>query len=275
MRSHVDWLTFTLPMWFSTRTDDTYSGAIEFAFVSTFEAATLAKAFGGSWERQERSRAPYTNAWTMPDAGITLFASQSLNHCCVEISGSGCERLIALGEMENVMRSTVERITRIDIATDIETDVTPMQFTAELEHKRMRSHGTQISSTGETVYIGSQKSDRYARVYRYAKPHPRAHLLRVEAVFRKQNAKTVVGRLLDTGINAVAKAAGDAFGFNHVVWRPYDGQDADISIVSPSRTAGNTVHWLITAAAPAFKRLVESGDIRDAEAFIREYFLMT
>lgn len=272
MRSHVDWLTFTLPMWFSTRADATYEESVEYAFVSTFDASTLAKAFGGKWERQERSRAPYTNAWTMPDAGITLFASQSLNHSCVEISGSGCERLITLGVMESVVGSIVERLTRVDIATDIETEVTPTEFVSDISHKRMRSHGTQISSTGETVYIGSQKSDRYARVYRYAKPHPRGHLLRCETVFRKAYAKACGRRLLDSGIGSVARASGEAFGFSHVVWRPDAVQEADISIVSPSRTAGNTVHWLITAAAPAFKRLVASGDIRDADEFIRKYF---
>lgn len=273
MRTHVDWLTFTLPMWYSTRENDTYEGVIEHAFVSTFTPLTLAAAFGGSWEHQERSRAPYTNAWTM-GAGITLFASQSLNHACVEISGSGCERLIGMGEMENVIKSVQGRVTRVDIATDIETDTTPTEFIEKVSHRRMRSHGTQISSTGETVYLGSQKSDRYARIYRYNPPHPRAHLLRAEIVFRKEYAKRVCGALLNGGVNNVAEASGTAFGFNHVVWTPNAAQDVDISITSPSRSAGNTIHWLITACAPAFKRLVDSGDIRDAQQFIERYFII-
>lgn len=275
MRTHVDWLTFTLPMWFSTREDASYSESIEYAFVSTFTSLTLSIAFGGTWEVQERSRAPYTQAWTMPDAGITLFASQSLNHACVEISGSGCERLIALGQMESVMRSTVERITRIDIASDIETSVRPNEFVAEISHKRMRASGYQISATGETSYVGSQKSDRYARIYRYTDPHPRSHLLRIEHVFRKEYAKSTVRALLDCDLGSLAEAAGKAFGWAHEVWQPKAMQHVDISITSPSRVAGNTVHWLITACAPAFKRLVDSGDIRDPEKFIREYFLST
>jgi hypothetical protein len=273
MRTHIDWLTFTLPMWFSTRADDTYEGSVEFAFVSTFSADTLKTAFGGAWERQERSRAPYTNSWRMPSAGITLFASQSLNHACIEISGQGCERLIQIGEMENVMRATVARITRIDIATDIETSVTPEEFVEKKSHKRMRSDGFQRSETGETFYVGSQKSDRYARVYRYREPHPRAHLLRIEHVFRKEYAKATAKACLESGVNAVAVAAGEAFGWAHEAWNIDAIEHADISIISPNREAGSTINWLITACAPAFKRLVDNGDIRNADEFIARYFL--
>jgi len=275
MRAHVDWLTFTLPMWFSTREDSSYEESIEYAFVSTFDAKTLSGVFGGEWELQERSRAPYTNAWAMEDCGITRVASQSLNHACVEISGKGCERVIREGMMEDVMRSVEARITRVDIAVDIETDTTPTEFVQEKNHKRMRAHGTQISSTGETCYVGSQASDRYCRVYRFNPPHPRAHLLRVEYVFRKDYAKAICRGLLDGGIMAVTKSSGEAFGFTHVAWEMDAGKSVDISIISPSRSAGSTVHWLITSCAPAFRRLVESGDIRDPDEFIRRYFYST
>lgn len=273
MRVHIDWLTFTLPMWYATREDATYEEAIEFAFVSTFTNEILAKAFGGQWERQERSRAPYTNAWSMKEAGVTLFASQSLNHCCIEISGSGCEKLIAADVMKAVIERVTERVTRIDVACDIETDVMPVDFVKQLAHERMRASGQQESSTGQTCYCGSQKSDRYARVYRYYAPHPRAHLLRIEHVFKKGYAKSVANAYLGADENAIANASGLAFGWAHPVWAPDSAQHADISIVSPDRNTGNTVHWLITSAAPAFRRLVASGKIRDAEAFLNEYFL--
>jgi len=278
MRVHIDWLTFTMVPRYESAEDnreslnEAYANAIERVWHSTFDPATLAGAFGGEWQKQERSRAPYTDAWTLHGAGITLFAGISLNHCCVEISGGGCEILIEKNLLYSVLGAVVGRVTRIDIACDIETDVTPMEFVNVTSHKRMRSSGYQKSATGETCYVGSRTSERYARVYRYAEPHPRAHLLRAEHVFHKAYAKKVARAILDHGSDAVARSAGEAFGWMHDTWQPSNTHVPDLSIVSAEREAGKTITWLISSVAPAFKRLCEDGTIRDPEAFLTKYF---
>lgn len=253
-------------------TSEVYADGIQGAFETTFSASTMATAFGGIWVERERSRAPYTDAWELADAGITLFASQTLSHCCVEISGSGCERLINMGAINAVLLAIHDRCTRIDIATDIKTEITPMEFVSNVSHERMRASGNQKSETGETCYVGSQKSDRFSRIYRYSAPHPRSNLLRVETVFRRENAKAVARACIDSDMGSIAREAGKAFGWAHPVWKPDMAQHADISIISPNRKGGQTIHWLISACAPAFKRLVKDGVIRDPEAFIRQYF---
>lgn len=253
-------------------TSEVYADGIRGAFETTFSASTIATAFGGVWIERERSRAPYTDAWELADAGITLFASQTLSHCCVEISGSGCERLIKLDAMREVLYAVCGQCSRIDIATDIVTDTLPSEFVAVVSHDRMRASGSQKSETGETCYVGSQKSDRFSRIYRYSPPHPRSHLLRVETVFRRENAKAVARACIDSGMGSIAREAGKAFGWAHPIWKPDMAQHADISIISPNRKGGQTIHWLISACAPAFKRLVKEGVIREPEAFIRQYF---
>jgi len=279
MRTHIDWLTFTMtPRYLSNYPDgvtisEQYADAIERAWVATFKRETLGKAFGGTWEKQERSRAPYTDAWVLKECGITLFASISLNHCCVEISGTGCERLIGLGLMQSVLNAVHERVTRIDIASDIDTETRPKEFVEQVNHERMRASGYQNSDSGETCYVGSQKSDRYARVYRYNSPHPRAHLLRVEHVFRREYAKVVAQQCLSNDVSAVAGAAGMAFGWAHEDWQPTVSDSADISIVSARREDGKTLFWLVNSVAPAFKRLCETGGITDPEEFLKRYFL--
>jgi len=279
MRNHIDWLTFTMTMPYgASETDERslaqlYADTMEQAWLQTFDRETLSLCFGGDWEKNERSRAPYVDAWSLPDTGITLFASPTLTHCCVEVSGMGCERLIKLGALDVVLACVRERVTRIDLACDIETSVTPDQFVEKRTHKRMQADGRQSSKTGTTCYIGSQKSDRYARVYRYNKPHPRAHLLRIEHVFRKDYAKKVASEITENGISSVAFAAGEAFGWRHDVWHPSDNRDADISIVSPERETGKTVFWMLTSVVPAFKRLCENGTIRDPKLFLETYFL--
>lgn len=252
---------------------DSYALAIERAFMDTFPVDVVASVFGGAWGAAERSRAPYTDSWMLEGAGIRLFASPNLTHACIEISGEGCERLLEMGKLETVLDRVADRVTRIDVACDIETDTKPDEFVAKTSHERMRASGYQKSETGETAYVGSQKSDRYARVYRYYEPHPRAHLLRVEHVFRRDYAKVVARSITEHSSSAVAKAAGNAFGWSHSDWRPDSREDVDISVVAAERKMGKTVFWLVGTVAPSFRRLCREGIIKDPAAFIARYFL--
>jgi len=278
-RDHIDWLTFTMTMQYGAVTGvasdfaEEYALAIEQTFLTTFGAGLVAKAFGGKWDKNEKSRAPYTDAWKLGNGDITLFASPTLTHCCVEISGKGCETLISQGTMEQILLHAKDRVTRIDIASDIKTDCRPSDFVSQTSHKRMTASGYQNSTSGETCYVGSQKSDRYARVYRYNEPHPRAHLLRIECVFRRDYAKKVAAECLASGVEGVASAAGEAFGWAHPIWKACDSEGVDISIVAAERNAGKSVYWLVHSVAPAFRRLCESGVITNPEEFITRYFL--
>jgi len=279
MRSHIDWLTFTLtPRYRTTYADGTtademYREAIEQAFIQTFGEGDTEGLFGGEWEKQERSRAPYIDAWKLGIRGITVFASPTLNHLCVEISGQGCEALISEGGLDRILARVEERVTRIDIASDIPTDTKPTAFVAMVNHERMRASGYQKSESGETCYVGSQKSDRYARVYRYADPHPRSHLLRVEHVFRREYAKKVAAQVRNAPVESIAASAGLAFGWAHPDWQPDNVSPDEIRVVFERSTTGKTVFWLIHSCASAFKRLCADGTIADPEAFIKQYFL--
>lgn len=273
MRTHIDWLTFTIPMVYNSNDEDGYANAIQKGLLDIFQNDLVQAVFGGAWTHEKRSRAPYKDTWMDAESGISVYASPNLTHATVEISGQGCERLIEGGNLRGILDKCHERITRIDVATDIETGTIPSEFVFFLSHERMRASGFQKSETGETCYVGSKKSDRYARVYRYFAPHPRAHLLRIEHVFRRDYAKTVAKSVLDASVEAVAEAAGRAFGWAHNDWQPNAAEHADISTVAPERNAGNTVTWLVRSVAPAIKRLIRQGIIKDPEAFFRKYFL--
>jgi len=272
MRTHIDWLTFTIPMVYASEENNDYAMAIQAGLLVLFEDNLVKAVFGGAWTHEKRSRAPYKDTWMDAEAGISVYASPNLTHATVEISGTGCERLISAGTLGAILLGCSERVTRIDVATDIESSTIPSDFVFFTSHDRMRASGFQKSETGETCYVGSKKSDRYARVYRYFAPHPRAHLLRIEHVFRRDYAKVVAKSLLDTSIESVATAAGKAFGWSHVDWKPDMTQHADISVVAPERGAGNTVTWLVRSVAPAIKRLIADGTIKDADAFFNTYF---
>jgi len=272
MRTHIDWLTFTLTMRYEGEGVEAYALAIRNGFVDAFSSLLANRVFAGNWQAKERSRAPYQHAYTDSELGVSVFSSPTLTHFCVEISGQGCERIIDLGDMGEVLSSIHERCTRIDIACDIETEVRPTEFVDQLTHERMRSSGYQKSNTGETCYVGSQKSDRYARVYRYNPPHPRSHLLRVEHVFRRENAKSVARSCCDLDLDNIAKAAGEAFGWGHKDWITTDGDSAELSPVRERGRSGQTIYWLVNSCAPAFKKLCKTGAISDPEKFIQTYF---
>jgi len=275
MRTHIDWLTFTMSMVYVDESDAAYANAIAYGFEDMFGVELRADAFGGNWTKNERSRAPYTDSWADPDNGITLFASPNLTHCCVEISGKGCEALIERGLLEKILIAAHERVTRIDIACDIETAITPLEFVKEVKHERMRTSGHVLSETGETCYVGSQKSERFARVYRYNAPHPRSHLLRVEHVFRKDYAKKVAQACAVHTLEQIAKSSGDAFGWRHTVWDVAQTDGCDLSVVKERGRAGGSIFWLVHSVAPAFRRLVQEGVISNPQAFIDEFFLPT
>jgi len=272
MRTHIDWLTFTLTLRYEGEGVEAYALAIRNGFVDTFGGILANRVFAGNWQAKERSRAPYQHAYADSELGVSIFASPTLTHLCVEISGQGCERIIGLGEMGQVLSCIHERCTRIDIACDIETEVRPTEFIACLKHERMRSSGYQKSNTGETCYVGSQKSDRYARVYRYNSPHPRAHLLRVEHVFRRENAKSLAFQCVGNSIDNIAASAGLAFGWAHETWEPTIFDNPDISPTRERGRSGNTIYWLVNSCAPAFRKLVQTGAISDAETFLQTYF---
>jgi len=273
MRTHVDWITCTMPMVYGLDTPTAYADAIARGFLDMFGENIRREIFGGNWSKNEHGRAPYTDSWKLAETGISLFASPSLTHCCVEISGQGCERLIQNDSMEAVLGGCRERITRIDIATDIETNVTPLEFVSQTSHERMRTSGHYVSETGETCYVGSQKSDRFARVYRYAEPHPRSTLLRIEHVFRREQAKAVSRVVCDFGVEKAAEMSGNVFGWTHGIWQPLDTSGDKITVVSDSHKGGKTVFWLVDTVAPCFQRLCKEGIIKNPEEFIYRYFL--
>ena len=280
MRSHIDWITFTMtPIYKSAYVDMSpdamFQNALVDAFIFTFGESLTSRAFGGIWTETSKGRAPYTQGWKLSDGDITLFGSPELNHYYVEISGKGCEKLIALGLLDDVLLGCKSRVTRIDLAVDMQTEITPTEFVAGATGKRTKSNGYQISASGETCYVGSQKSERYARVYRYNKPHPRAHLLRAEHVFRREIAREVAHAIASGGLLPAVRKCGDLWGWSNDCWDIAAGESADLRVAVAQRDSGKTVFWLVSSVAPAFKKLLRNGTIVDGEEFLRRYFFLS
>lgn len=206
-------------------------------------------------------RAPYSVGWKHASDGYTLFTNSATPHALVEISGRGCDFLADGQSLCYLLKTAGHRITRLDIAQDILCDTRPTDFTDKRDGRRFKSHSQAVSSSGETSYIGSRKSDRYCRVYRYNPPHPRSAFLRIEYSVKAENATATAQSILDTSLEATGAALGDAFGWQHPVYRDDAPSAAELAVWRPERRQGNTVFWLNDTIAPLVARLHSEGAI--------------
>jgi len=273
MDAKIDWISFTLPMYVNEQEQSSYELSIEVAVKAAFGEELANKVFQQKWVENPYGRKPYSRSWTLADCGISIFTSEKLPHMLIELSGQGCDYLRSVGCETEVLEAIRERLSRLDIAVDIITDTKPTDFVAAKSHRKETTKNTIQSQSGETVYVGSTKSERYCRVYRYSEPHPRSAAMRVEEVFRRKHARSIAVLVVDFGILATARAIGEDRGWTHPCWGISAGDRIDLNLPRPEREGKNTVRWLITQAAPAFRRLVAEGRITNPEEWLHQWFL--
>lgn len=270
----IDWISLVLPVNPSGdgAGQGTVSELVERAVYSEIPTYHIAGCFS-DLQPLAFGRSPYAFGWADTSRGITIWAGGEMPHITVEFSGRGMAYLREIGMQKGIVEAGVERASRFDLAVDLEQGVEPEEFLKYRKGGRQTSHARFDSSSGKTVYIGSRHSERYMRVYRYASPHPRSHLLRLETVFKRAYAKQACAQALEVGLDAVAKTSLEEFGFGGLVDFDESVPEADLSIFRAERNMGKTLRWMITQVAPAFKRLVKEGTIPNAEQFLQSYFL--
>lgn len=231
--------------------------------VATYIKTRLGSQFDLGEVVGERGRYPYMAS--ISARGVRVFYSPSQLDMLIEISGEGCERMEHDGGLESIVQAHVDNLTRVDIATDILTDLDPQEFVDARTNKRHKSTETSISPTGTTCYVGSRRSDRFARVYRYAYPHPRAGLLRVELVYRGEQSKALARTWLEHGNDETAARAGNQYGWAHPSWEPRSTEK--IEAWRPDRTTHNKMHWYHSQVKPAIRALVAQGHLTPQQLF--------
>ncbi len=264
----IDWLSFTVKH--QTDLFHTYLVGKQIEHVMTIVAndPVLAKMHqnvtrpGQNGLELHKGRFPYKHMLKDKSSAFRLYFDDKHDHVLFELSGQGCAMLSEL-ELLTLIGTHREQITRLDLATDIECDTSPTEILDTLDAGRFRSTGHYVSDSGSTVYVGSQKSDRYARVYRYFYPHPRHKWLRYEMVFRRQQAQTVAQTLLDTSLRNTIAEAGEVFGWSHESWQYRSTRK--IECYRPMRGQAKSERWFYSQVAPAIKRLMAEGVLTRTE----------
>jgi len=264
----VDWLSFTVPVQYPTD--------MRQANVWKYSSRAVARMGGEAWEKafsdaefeHGNGRAPFAGSLRCAERGTFIWYASNVPFVLVEFSGIGCDFLRASGVFESVLAAARDKVTRLDVACDMLTDTKPLTFSEARSNKRFKSGGHQFSDQGETVYVGSQKSNRFTRVYRYNPPHPRSNFLRCEMVVRDQEAKDTANAVLVHGVEQTAAALGSVFGWEHPDWKLNPPTELELKAFRPDRHGGKTEYWLHSQVMPAVEKLWKDGKKEQVQSFL-------
>lgn len=264
----IDWLSFTFTM--QARQEvmafELWGRAAN-ALALQYPHASDVLIAGYDWTPRV-GRAPYNSAQQRADNGVMIFAHQALPHSLIEVGGIGMDTLGSLEAELELARSVTPTLTRIDIACDIYTPVRPDEFCGHRDAGRFKAWSEVVSASGHTIYVGSKHSDRYARVYRYNEPHPRAAFLRVEHVLKAEQAREAMSQVNVNGLDWLVAALGNTFGWQHPCWQPAENTDEAVKAWRPERRQGKTIAWIHGQVIPALLKLHRENvlDIRELYA---------
>lgn len=209
----------------------------------------------------------YSASFYWIDTHIRLFFGGAAHHVLFEISGTGCQALRDADLLYPLLYMVYGNLTRIDIAADAASFGSPKEFVAAGHNKRFKSSTSITSASGDTEYVGATKSDRYARIYRYNAPHPRAGLTRVEMVSRAEHAKAVGALIVEAGLSEALAALGRAYGWRHSSWQAFDLDIDKLSVKRSDRHNPERLKWLYEAVKPALVKSHREGLINLADFF--------
>jgi DNA relaxase NicK len=267
MQISIDYLSFTIPFEQVYDTPNYRLGAVVEERTNEYMGQSIDALLDDQSFSLGKPRAPYSARWGRADGGVSIFAGAACPHILVEVTGKGCETLRRHEALQGVLSLVQDRSTRIDIACDILCDTSPHIFAQKRDVARFKTTSDMRSDTGDTFYVGSFKSDRFARVYRFAEPHPRAALLRVEHVYRREYAKKLAAEILTSGLAAANAGCGMAFGWSNPLWDTNDITPAEVHKGQKRKSGKDTVRWLYGTVTNSIVKQIKAGQL-DLEDYI-------
>lgn len=241
------------------------------AFVSFFNLQSEYYEIPASWGVESGTR-PYSTRLRHSITDVCLSVGNANAHIYVEFAGKACSNYDAQGGLGDIIKRSSNRVSRIDFAVDILSDVDPRDFSEQRTNKSFKSSGNKRTPSGRTEYVGGRTSERMARVYRYESPHPRSHLLRVEAEYKGDAGKAAAKHYLEVGLQQASLDAHQAFGWKHPAWSQENESQGKIPYKTYRPENASTVRWLYGDVVTALLKSVQKGliDFDEWLAFVRE-----
>lgn len=259
MDCKIDYVSFNVPSRLVFEVDDLDNEKNAHMLLWDFLGAWWKPvAFGHTWQVYKAKGFYHTRIFN-EEAKISVFFGNINRHVYVECGGQACDYIRTLGFFEDFIKTIAPRTSRVDFAVDLENEVSVQQFIVNRQGQSFKAGGDIFSEDGETSYVGSWKGERFARVYRYHEPHPRAKKLRAEVVLRGVYAKQGMEITIAEGEVAAAMVAHKPFGWHHECWQPSIATDSKITSKRSDKESAGTIRWLNGDVVSALINAHESG----------------
>lgn len=266
----VDWLAFTIPMPspFVNGSDETWEHV--FYLIELNIGTVLTPILRtGNWEVQQ-GRGVYKSARVNTESKVRLSIGDVNADVYVEISGQACDIVRRMGCLYEILQCEEVRISRIDLAADFETTCSVDEIIVKGYKKSIKNRRDERTVQGDTTYIGSRKSERMLRVYRYHEPHPRSNLLRCEVELKGHTAKLIARQITETSCAAVVLSAVKVFDLQHSLIASATAQASALPSRAYDKARKGRMRWLMTQVLPALVKAHREGDI-DVHAWCEAY----
>jgi len=201
--------------------------------------------------------------------GWTVFYGSSHGRIAIFLPGEACHRLrsevgkdgapVGLG---GLLTSPYNRMTRIDIAGNWQTNAGVDVIAACFRKKDMSKYPRVPSETGISQYIGGDKSDKRAIVYEYFKPHPRHGWTRIEFKLFKEVAQKAQKNIITEGLLPVYLRLLKDWRFDNPIMLNALGVGVEGSpIAYQKRQKAGSLAWLYGTCLTALRNGIAEGKI--------------
>jgi DNA relaxase NicK len=265
MECKVDYINFSVPTRIPFELGNPENEQNTHIILKDFLGQCYTPIFAGhTWELNE-SKGFYHTRYFDADAKISVFIGLVNKHVHCEVGGQALDFIRTLGCYEDFMNKVATRTSRVDFAVDFEAEDSVDSFIDNNYKGRFKAGGHIFSEDGETRYIGSWKGERFARVYRYHKPHPRSHKLRAEVVLRGDYAKQAMDIWISEGEVKATLAAHKPFKWSSPLWKPTEATNSEIKSHRSDKERAGTVRWLYGDVISAISKCHREGliDVHD------------
>lgn len=270
--SLVDWYGFTVNVGEHGKLVGSAIGNLNDCIIEQYGDESIAEIItcGDKWEFRS-GRRPYKGGYASYETGRYVWAGGH-SHVLIEFTGQGCEYLRNNNMLSELMRVTARNATRLDVACDKVTDISPTEFVNAGYTSNVKSLNSRNTPDGKTVTIGSWKSDRFVNVYRYNPPHPRSDRLRVEFRLKRDYAKSGAAYAAYYGPAHVIGMLDNSYKFESKEWQAMKVNER-LPGAQKHKNKTSTLMWVINQVAPAVKRLIREGVIENPNEFFNEHFI--
>jgi hypothetical protein len=251
----------------SGQTQDEYFASAAFAVLGAYPS--FLKSSRNEGYTVGGGGAGYKHRLFFRHGGWTVFYGASHGYFLVQLPGEACHRLRDEQDTKGLAVSLTPifgnpfiKCTRIDVASNWRCGDAVDGIAQAFTKKVAADYPRFPSETGITQYIGSPKSEKSCKVYRYAPPHPRHEWIRIEFRFAAPMVGQVQEALSKGLLTETWVAAAIDWGFDRSdMLNCITVGSEQVKLAYKKRQDAGSVAWVYGTALRAVRDAIAAGDM--------------